>query len=130
GDKVVGGMRDIYGDGLRSGEETENGDDGKNGSRNFHANASRSKRFVLKRFNYTDCGPRRRAVSEFEKCFVLRPALLAGGFRSSCFRPHFEFRVWHAHQPFVEPPHNVVEPLNPMPRFTRTRQFMGLARKD
>jgi len=51
GDEAVGGMRDINGDGLRRGEKTENRDGGKKLGRNFQANASRSKRPVLKRFN-------------------------------------------------------------------------------
>src|SRR5882762_5109825 len=38
--------------------------------------------------------------------------------------------MWHAHQPFIEPSHNIVETLNPMPRLTRARQFMRLARKN
>ena len=42
GDKVVGGVRDVHGDGLRRGERTEDRDDGEKGDRNFHANASRS----------------------------------------------------------------------------------------
>ena len=48
----------------------------------------------------------------------LSTALMVSRFRSRLLRPHFIFRMWYAHQPFIEPSHNIVEPLNPMPRLT------------
>src|SRR5271169_573097 len=41
GHKVIGGVRDVNGNGLSGGEKSEDRDDGDNESRNFHANASR-----------------------------------------------------------------------------------------
>src|ERR1700694_996474 len=69
---------------------------------------------------------RLRSVSRAPR---LSPALVVRGFRSRLFRPHFIFRMWHAHQPFIEPSHNIVEPLDPMPRLTRARQLVRLTRK-
>src|SRR5208282_2852395 len=40
-DEVVGGVRDVNRDGLGGGEETQDRDEGKNGGRNLHANASK-----------------------------------------------------------------------------------------
>src|ERR1700675_3055744 len=60
----------------------------------------------------------------------LSTALVVRRFRSRLFRPHFIFRMRYAHQPFIEPSHNIVEPLNPMPRLTRARQLVRLTRKN
>src|SRR4029077_879831 len=60
----------------------------------------------------------------------LSAALVVSRFRSRLLRPYFIFRMGHAHQPFIEPSHNIVEPLNPMPRLTRARQLVRLTRKN
>src|SRR6267378_856303 len=60
----------------------------------------------------------------------LSTPLVVGRFRPQLFWPHLIFRMPYSHQPFIEPSHNIVEPLNPMPRLTRTRQFMRLAREN
>src|ERR1700686_1371597 len=60
----------------------------------------------------------------------LSTALVVRGFRSLLFRSHFIPRMWYPHQPLTEPPNDFVEPLYPMPRLTRARQFMRLARKN
>src|SRR5580698_875950 len=57
-------------------------------------------------------------------------ASFPSGFSCPGHRPHLIFRMRKAHQPFVEPSHNIVEPLDAMPRLSRAGQFMRLSRKD
>jgi hypothetical protein len=58
------------------------------------------------------------------------PRILLRRFRNLLFRTHIVFRMLNAHDPFVEPRHNVVETFDAMPWLSRTRELVGLARKD
>jgi hypothetical protein len=58
------------------------------------------------------------------------PRILLRRFRNLLFRTHIVFRMRKAHDPFVEPGHNVVEAFDAMPWLSRTRELVGLARKD
>src|SRR4029077_4039465 len=44
---------------------------------------------------------------------------------STFHRRDFVFRFRDAHQPMIEPAHNVLQSLDPMPWLTRAREFVG-----
>jgi hypothetical protein len=38
--------------------------------------------------------------------------------------------MWNAHDPFIEPAYNILQTFDAMPRLSRTRELVSLARKD
>src|ERR1700694_2230129 len=65
--------------------------------------------------------PYQRRLSRRLGWLLLRTLMLD---RYFFFRSDFVFRFGHAHQPVIEPADNILQPFDPMPRLSGTRQLV------